>query len=227
MCKRRGHKDCEAYLLTIDEVRNSLGSVHVGAGEKARLARIEEAKRRELFAKHAKGMGRRVEDRRDKERARAAVLKDGSKVRWLKTGAHATVKYVGPVDYTSGTFVGIEFDEDDAGGKHSGIVKGREYFDCAPKRGLMVQASDVQLDGADYAKMPTVDKPPKAPTASLSYLPDRSEAEQRRLSRMSLRKEHVNPEAFSGGGGVADRLRGVDRVDKHAEGLRAAQELSR
>ena len=78
-------------------------------------------------------------------------------------------RYVGPVDYTSGTFVGVEFDADDAGGKHSGVVKGKEYFDAAPKRGLMVQPSDVQLDGADYRQMPVVDKPPKKPTAAISY----------------------------------------------------------
>ena len=45
-----------------------------------------------------------------------------------KTNAQATVRYVGPVDYASGTFVGLEFDPPEVDGpvygKHSGIVRG-------------------------------------------------------------------------------------------------------
>ena len=39
-------------------------------------------------------------------------------------GDKATVRYVGPVDYTRGTMVGIELDHDR--GRNSGVVKGKE-----------------------------------------------------------------------------------------------------
>ena len=89
-----------------------------------------------------------------------------------KTNAPATVRYVGPVDYASGTFVGLEFDPPDVGGpvygKHSGIVRGREYFDCPPGMGVMVQPSEVVSED-----LPPLKPLPRAQTAEISYLCDK------------------------------------------------------
>ncbi|XP_074843704.1 kinesin-like protein KIF13A isoform X2 [Carettochelys insculpta] len=51
-----------------------------------------------------------------------------------KTG---TVRYVGPVDFSPGIWVGIELSVQL--GKHDGTVKGREYFHCKPRHGLFVR----------------------------------------------------------------------------------------
>ena len=40
-----------------------------------------------------------------------------------------TVRYVGPVDGQTGTWVGLEWD-DASHGKHSGCTGGRQYFTC-------------------------------------------------------------------------------------------------
>ena len=89
-----------------------------------------------------------------------------------KTNAQASVRFVGPVDYASGTFVGLEFDPPDVGGpvygKHSGIVRGREYFDCPPQMGVMVQPSEVVSDD-----LPELKPLPRAQTAEISYLCDK------------------------------------------------------
>uniref|UniRef100_A0A8C0G4D6 Kinesin family member 13A n=1 Tax=Chelonoidis abingdonii TaxID=106734 RepID=A0A8C0G4D6_CHEAB len=51
-----------------------------------------------------------------------------------KTG---TVRYVGPVDFSAGIWVGVELSVQL--GKHDGTVKGREYFHCRPRHGLFVR----------------------------------------------------------------------------------------
>lgn len=45
-------------------------------------------------------------------------------------GALCTVRYIGPVDGTAGTWLGVEWD-DAARGKHDGSHKGVRYFACA------------------------------------------------------------------------------------------------
>ncbi|XP_077209169.1 kinesin-like protein KIF13A isoform X2 [Paroedura picta] len=47
------------------------------------------------------------------------------------------VRYVGPVDFSSGTWIGIELHFQM--GKHDGTVKGREYFRCKPRHGVFVR----------------------------------------------------------------------------------------
>ena len=41
-----------------------------------------------------------------------------------------TIRYVGPVDGTSGEWIGVEWDDVDARGKHDGVSDGRRYFRC-------------------------------------------------------------------------------------------------
>ena len=201
MAKRRGHRDCVDYLLSLTVVQDALGTVHVDTRTRDRMAKEEEVKRRELFVKNVRGLGRRVEDRRDRERVRSRALTEGARVRLLKSGDKATVRYVGPVDYTRGTMVGLALDREGSG-KHNGSVKGREYFACEPRCGLMVQPSDVQLDDVDYAVMVAVDTLPRNPQPKIDYFPSKVVDEKRRLSRMTVRKS-----SFSGLT-VADRLMG-------------------
>ncbi|XP_019354012.1 kinesin-like protein KIF13A isoform X2 [Alligator mississippiensis] len=51
-----------------------------------------------------------------------------------KTG---TVRYIGPVDFSAGIWVGVELSIQL--GKHDGTVKGREYFHCKPRHGVFVR----------------------------------------------------------------------------------------
>ncbi|XP_069074451.1 kinesin-like protein KIF13A isoform X3 [Pleurodeles waltl] len=48
-----------------------------------------------------------------------------------------TVRYIGPVDFSHGTWVGVELNGQL--GKHDGTVKGREYFRCKPRYGVFVR----------------------------------------------------------------------------------------
>ena len=45
------------------------------------------------------------------------------------SGHLGTIKYSGSVDGTSGTWLGIEWD-DPQRGKHDGVKDGRRYFEC-------------------------------------------------------------------------------------------------
>nr|XP_056710143.1 kinesin-like protein KIF13A isoform X1 [Euleptes europaea] len=64
---------------------------------------------------------------------------------WLAVGEQVcignnksgTVRYIGPVDFSAGTWVGIELHFQM--GKHDGTVKGREYFRCKPRHGVFVR----------------------------------------------------------------------------------------
>uniref|UniRef100_A0A803TR61 Kinesin family member 13A n=1 Tax=Anolis carolinensis TaxID=28377 RepID=A0A803TR61_ANOCA len=64
---------------------------------------------------------------------------------WLAVGEHVCigsnktgiVRYVGPVDFSTSTWVGVELHF--PVGKHDGTVKGREYFRCKPQHGVFVR----------------------------------------------------------------------------------------
>jgi len=223
MAKRRGHKACVAYLMSLAAVQDSLGAAALDAKGREKLDKEDEKQRRALFVKNARGLGRRVEDRRDRERVRSRELAEGCRVRVLATGDKATVRYVGPVDYTRGTMVGVELDHDR--GRNSGVVKGKEYFECAPKRGLMVNPSEVQLDDVDYATMTPVDKLPRNPLPVLNYFHEKYDdaAEKRRLSRLSVRKS-----SFSGASLERRMVEGgAATLDKTDEARAQAAELER
>ena len=44
-------------------------------------------------------------------------------------GATCTVRYIGPVQHTKGSWLGVEWD-DSSRGKHDGSHGGVRYFDC-------------------------------------------------------------------------------------------------
>ncbi|KAG2147251.1 hypothetical protein BD769DRAFT_1346477 [Suillus cothurnatus] len=64
----------------------------------------------------------------------------GSRI-YLLSGYFGTVKYFGPVDGTTGLWLGVEWD-DPARGKHDGIKDGKRYFDCrVPHSGSFIRPS--------------------------------------------------------------------------------------
>lgn len=58
-------------------------------------------------------------------------------------GENGTVRFVGPVHYAKGDFVGVELDLPH--GKNNGTIKGVTYFECEPKHGTMVKRHDCRL----------------------------------------------------------------------------------
>ena len=58
-------------------------------------------------------------------------------------GELGTVRFVGGVHYARGDHVGIELD--DASGKNDGAVKWRRVLCGAPKHGLFVRESEVEM----------------------------------------------------------------------------------
>ncbi|KAJ8600255.1 hypothetical protein CTAYLR_002005 [Chrysophaeum taylorii] len=76
-----------------------------------------------------------------KNRDTNAAVVVGAKVR--VRGATGTVKFVGPVHYAKGDWVGVALDLPD--GKNNGTIKGTTYFSCSPKHGIMVRRQDCSL----------------------------------------------------------------------------------
>ncbi|OJA10199.1 hypothetical protein AZE42_05123 [Rhizopogon vesiculosus] len=59
----------------------------------------------------------------------------------LPSGHVGTVKFVGPVDGTTGLWLGVEWD-DPSRGKHDGIKDGKRYFECRiPNSGSFIRPS--------------------------------------------------------------------------------------
>lgn len=64
----------------------------------------------------------------------------GSRI-YLSSGYFGTVRYFGPLDGTTGLWLGVEWD-DLARGKHDGIKDGKRYFDCrVPHSGSFIRPS--------------------------------------------------------------------------------------
>jgi len=61
-------------------------------------------------------------------------FKKGDRVK-IPKGAEGTVRYVGKVSWASGTHVGVELDTSD--GDNNGTKKGKEYFKCKKKYGII------------------------------------------------------------------------------------------
>lgn len=51
----------------------------------------------------------------------------GTRIR--HSGSNGTIRYIGPVDNTTGTWLGVEWD-DPHRGKHDGVRDGKRYFTC-------------------------------------------------------------------------------------------------
>ena len=61
--------------------------------------------------------------------------------------------YLGPVGYAQGEWCGIVLDE--PAGKNDGSVKGKKYFECKPKHGLIVRSHEcMRADKTRPLKLP-------------------------------------------------------------------------
>lgn len=61
------------------------------------------------------------------------------------------VKYIGPVDFGEGTWLGVELRLPH--GKNNGTVNGRQYFCCKPGYGLLVRPHKVSVHGIKGSKL--------------------------------------------------------------------------
>ncbi|XP_036609100.1 kinesin-like protein KIF13A isoform X4 [Trichosurus vulpecula] len=74
-----------------------------------------------------------------------------------KTGI---VRYIGPVEFLAGTWVGVELNVQM--GKHDGTVKGKEYFRCKPQHGIFVRPGRLLKAPAPTKKCSNASRPQAA-----------------------------------------------------------------
>mmetsp|Transcript_139387 Transcript_139387/g.347532 ORF Transcript_139387/g.347532 Transcript_139387/m.347532 type:complete len:1075 (-) Transcript_139387:636-3860(-) len=84
----------------------------------------------------------------------------GQEVTWKDE--QGIVRYIGEVKFAAGEWVGLELME--AAGIHDGHVMGIAYFECAPKRGVFAQAS--QLDAGAVTPVAAPEATSSAASAS-------------------------------------------------------------
>ncbi|KAJ3522943.1 hypothetical protein NM688_g8801 [Phlebia brevispora] len=72
--------------------------------------------------------------------------------RLVHSGYIGTIRYVGPVNGTQGTWLGVEWD-DPKRGKHDGVKDGRRYFTCLiPGSGSFIRPSSAVSLGTSFLK---------------------------------------------------------------------------
>ncbi|XP_068948574.1 kinesin-like protein KIF13A isoform X4 [Petaurus breviceps papuanus] len=86
---------------------------------------------------------------------------------WMTVGEHVCfgnktgiVRYIGPVDFLAGTWVGVELNVQM--GKHDGTVKGKEYFRCKPQHGIFVRPGRLLKAPAPTKKCSNASRPQAA-----------------------------------------------------------------
>ena len=68
----------------------------------------------------------------------------------LNDGRVGTVRFVGPVHFQSGIFVGVELDRPHLG-ENDGSVNDWSYFKCPLKRGIFVKQNEIKrLEESDH-----------------------------------------------------------------------------
>ena len=77
---------------------------------------------------------------------------------WLTLGVNVfvnnevgVVRYIGPVDFADGIWLGLELRS--ANGKNDGAVQGKRYFTCKPGHGLLVRPKKVSVRGINGSKL--------------------------------------------------------------------------
>lgn len=80
-----------------------------------------------------------------------AKLQEGAQVLLTSSNEMATVRYVGPTDFASGVWLGLELRS--AKGKNDGAVGDKRYFTCKPNYGVLVRPSRVTYRGISGSKL--------------------------------------------------------------------------
>ncbi|XP_007937006.1 CAP-Gly domain-containing linker protein 4 [Orycteropus afer afer] len=78
-------------------------------------------------------------------------LQEGSQVLLTSSNEMGTVRYVGPTDFASGVWLGLELRS--AKGKNDGAVGDKRYFTCKPNHGVLVRPSRVTYRGINGSKL--------------------------------------------------------------------------
>lgn len=81
----------------------------------------------------------------------AVKLHEGSQVLLTSSNEMGTVRYVGPTDFASGIWLGLELRS--AKGKNDGAVGEKRYFTCKPYHGVLVRPSRVTYRGINGSKL--------------------------------------------------------------------------
>ncbi|XP_006835344.1 PREDICTED: CAP-Gly domain-containing linker protein 4 [Chrysochloris asiatica] len=78
-------------------------------------------------------------------------LQEGSQVLLTSSNEMGIVRYVGPTDFASGVWIGLELRS--AKGKNDGAVGDKRYFTCKPNYGVLVRPSRVTYRGINGSKL--------------------------------------------------------------------------
>ncbi|KAM6221523.1 CAP-Gly domain-containing linker protein 4 isoform 1-T1 [Rhynchocyon petersi] len=78
-------------------------------------------------------------------------LQEGVQVLLTSSNEMGTVRYVGPTDFASGIWLGLELRS--AKGKNDGTVGDKRYFTCKPNHGVLVRPSRVTYRGINGSKL--------------------------------------------------------------------------
>ncbi|XP_040352346.1 CAP-Gly domain-containing linker protein 4 isoform X1 [Herpailurus yagouaroundi] len=78
-------------------------------------------------------------------------LHEGSQVLLTSSNEMGTVRYVGPTEFASGIWLGLELRS--AKGKNDGAVGDKRYFTCKPNHGVLVRPSRVTYRGINGSKL--------------------------------------------------------------------------
>ncbi|XP_006880629.1 PREDICTED: CAP-Gly domain-containing linker protein 4 [Elephantulus edwardii] len=78
-------------------------------------------------------------------------LQEGSQVLLTSSNEMGTVRYLGPTDFASGIWLGLELRS--AKGKNDGAVGDKRYFTCKPNHGVLVRPSRVTYRGINGSKL--------------------------------------------------------------------------
>ncbi|AOW00932.1 dynein associated protein-domain-containing protein [Yarrowia lipolytica] len=98
-------------------------------------------------------------------------MKVGDRVRVKGVPAH--VRFIGPTQFSTGEWIGVEMVEGQ--GNNDGSVQGVRYFECKGTSGKFVRRPQVETD-ADLMPPPEVPRPSQRPQSAMSDVSDSSTA---------------------------------------------------
>ncbi|CAK7296318.1 CAP-Gly domain-containing linker protein 4 isoform X2 [Vulpes vulpes] len=112
----------------------------------------KEINRRNAFAKSKTALRRSWSSTTTAGSVEGSVkLHEGSQVLLTSSNEMGTVRYVGPTDFASGIWLGLELRS--AKGKNDGAVGDTRYFTCKPNHGVLVRPSRVTYRGINGSKL--------------------------------------------------------------------------
>ncbi|KAK5809978.1 hypothetical protein F5H01DRAFT_347962 [Linnemannia elongata] len=120
------------------------------------------------------------------------------------------LRYVGPAEFKSGTWAGIELDTPT--GKNDGSVNGVTYFQCRPKCGIFVLAAKIVKSELLFPSSPDLD-PARPPSAQETHAP---------TAPTHPTHQSVQPESASHAAQAASRITAGSRASKYI-GMTATQ----